>query len=98
DESEQCMSYPTACDMAAVADRESARAKCESLLSVICEQRMACGVHANESECRTQVTADLNCAQVIGVAKTYDDCTRSFKSLPCGGGTPQVCINVFVEE
>jgi hypothetical protein len=88
-----CVSGAGGCDLAAVIDEAPAIARCEALVSAVCERTVACGIDA--TDCALDMTQGLSCDQAVSIDLRYEECLEAIDMLACEGfAVPQVCASV----
>ena len=80
-------------DLVSIVDMAPAIARCEALVSAVCERTAECGINA--ADCALDMMQGLSCEQAVSIDLRYEECLEAVETLACEGfAVPPVCMNV----
>ena len=89
-------------------DHQEARAKCDGLVTTLCERRAACPAGAQpatQAVCVAELGERLDCARAGSVSTSYDACLTALEGMTCedfkppgAKGIPEACREVILTD
>ena len=92
-----CTAPPSGCDLRDLADPAPAIAACNQLIDEGCAAIVRCDSTVTSAACHTQYAAMIDCATMIGVKLTFEQCIAEVKALTCPATmAPMSCMGALL--